>query len=127
MKYVYMLQIDWAKDNKGAVYTTLFERYEDAMDLLEEEIVRIREDEGFIIYEDNPSEQNPPWKTIVLFPNNELYDENDNLKKNMKSSKNIKTIPITPNYLTIFKIKTITVIIFSLTLQKLKSWRNKSK
>lgn len=81
MKYVYMLQIDWAKDNKGAVYTTLFERYEDAMDLLEEEIVRIREDEGFIIYEDNPSEQNPPWKTIVLFPNNELYDENDNLKK----------------------------------------------
>ena len=81
MKYVYMLQIDWAKDNKGAVYTTLFERYEDALDSLEEEIVRMGEDEGFIIYEDNPSEQNPPWKTIVLFPNNELYDEHDNLNK----------------------------------------------
>lgn len=78
MKSVYMLQIDWAKDNKGGIYTILFERYEDALDSFDEEIHRMGEGEGFIIFEDDTTIKTPPWKPIVLFPDNELLDKNDN-------------------------------------------------
>lgn len=97
MKSVYMLQIDWANDNKGGIYTTLFERYEDALDLFNEEIHRMGEGEGFIVFEDyNLSDKTQPWKAIVLFPDNELLDENDNRNEQYEIIANYEDNPDNP-------------------------------
>lgn len=74
MKYVYMLQVDWAKDNDGDVNAVLFESYKEASETFEELLYRIGVDEGYVLIDNSVSNKNVPFKTIVLFDYTEIIE-----------------------------------------------------
>lgn len=96
MKYVYMLQVDWAKDNDGDVNAVLFESYKEASETFEELLYRIGEDEGYVMIDNSVSDKNIPIKTIVLFDYNEIFDEHDNLKERYEITEKYQDDPDHP-------------------------------
>lgn len=91
MKYVYMLQIDWAKDNDGGVMTVLYKNYSDALDAFEDIFERMGEDDGFIVHGCQPSDN------IVLFDYNELFDEQGQTNQKYEISEASQDDPEQPN------------------------------